>query len=1074
MGGVVGAQSPQSGGQQSSPGTGKYGGIASQGGGSNPFQQYQGAGIQQASPGNSYYPQTQQQPSQAGAGKYGGMTGQQSVPQGVPPEVSQQYQQQRPFQVQQPNYGALFGSLASMFGNQQGRVPFSNYQPVQSANNFQLRNTYQFDPATDPSRQYAARVKAEADQKEAEAAAAKVASDAAAQSQTQQTSYEMGSPGNARGGRINSPNKKIRAALLTAKGVQAKAVPGKGGGGDVDYRGLTQGVQPTAPQMARRLNDQGLYSHAAEVAAALPQAKGSPQQMKATLKGVKQEELAGFDEAFGGRPSVTRDEMAQHFNDRMPQIETKILGGEGGKPTQYSQYTLPGGENYREMLLKTPENPSMRKFQSSHWKDDPNVLAHLRLSDRTGPSGEKVLHVEEIQSDWGQQGREEGFLNPDSYRKWKEARNKVDALENAHEELVNNVLSPQFQLKNPKPTRKEGESLTSYYENVNKFHDAERDFLHSHPEWIASQDKITEAHNELVPLRKALVREGKTPTGPYVGNTQAWTDLALKAALKEAAHGNYDRVAWTQGHDQANRYGLIKNMHRLAYDPEDKNLSYYNNNDGWEDIAYNVEPEEVHKHIGKEAAEKLLAQPLNRGNGRQFLDVDMQSGGEGMKSYYDKIVPNRIMDVAKKAGAPVKVEPHKIDTKDGEKTLHSIRMTPELRAAIMRGLPVYKAGGSVGDPQALRNGGSPDDDIVKQALERVSSPFSQDPKMIARALETASSLRVPQNEQTGPGSYYSIKQPMAVSDVTTNVLPIPGVTPASKKDLTWEDFYKQGKGGTFINLGGDRSNLGRLTHINNKPLAWPVDLHAGPKYMTEPNPGLVWANNPNHATALRNKILEAAEKGPVYGVYAPMGTQSVDSSHNMFDTVMAQIPGANISKNDAEEFDKSIKNGLHVKGKDNKSISLRKNAIEKLEKWPGILNAKEASEFARNLPGGHRSAIIKYMDSAPWQKKNFPAIGVTRVAITDPELKSAFGNMLGHRIVRLDPESMVQETAMKHSTYTSPTGGEYVGDVPLVQRHYAAPDVVEKLLRNPTKSGEIVHPYSVDKSGRSTFRKLFL
>ena len=223
-GGVPGAQGTQQ------PGTGKFGGIASQGAaGSNPFQQYQGMGAQQASPGNSYYPQTQQQAPQAGAGKYGGMTGQQSVPQGVPPEVSQQYQQQRPFQAQQPNYGALFSSLASMFGGQQSRAPFSNYQPVQSANNFQLRNTYQFDPATDPSRQYAAKVKAEAEQKEAEAAAAKAAADAAAQSQTQQTSYEMGSPGNARGGRINGGDKKIRAALLTAKGVQAKAVPSSHG-----------------------------------------------------------------------------------------------------------------------------------------------------------------------------------------------------------------------------------------------------------------------------------------------------------------------------------------------------------------------------------------------------------------------------------------------------------------------------------------------------------------------------------------------------------------------------------------------------------------------------------------------------------------------------------------------------------------------------------------------------------------------------------------------------------------------------------------------------------------------------
>ena len=33
-------------------------------------------------------------------------------------------------------------------------------------------------------------------------------------------------------------------------------------------------------------------------------------------------------------------------------------------------------------------------------------MAHIRLTDRKGPNGEKVLHVEEIQSDWHQKARD--------------------------------------------------------------------------------------------------------------------------------------------------------------------------------------------------------------------------------------------------------------------------------------------------------------------------------------------------------------------------------------------------------------------------------------------------------------------------------------------------------------------------------------------------------------------------------------------------------------------------------------------------------------------------------------------
>ena len=82
---------------------------------------------------------------------------------------------------------------------------------------------------------------------------------------------------------------------------------------------------------------------------------------------------------------------------------TETIGG----PANYAHIQLPGGANYREMLLNLPYQKGPEYF-GPHW-DEPNVLAHMRLSDRTGPNGEKVLHLEELQSDWHQQGREKGY-----------------------------------------------------------------------------------------------------------------------------------------------------------------------------------------------------------------------------------------------------------------------------------------------------------------------------------------------------------------------------------------------------------------------------------------------------------------------------------------------------------------------------------------------------------------------------------------------------------------------------------------------------------------------------------------
>jgi len=392
--------------------------------------------------------------------------------------------------------------------------------------------------------------------------------------------------------------------------------------------------------------------------------------------------------------------------------------------------------------------------------------------------------------------------------------------------------------------------------------------------------------------------------------------------------------------------------------------------------------------------------------------------------------------------------------------------------AIMGDHPVVSAlrqMGLKGLEGGYARGGSPDDDIVRQALERIASPFSNDPESVARALKIAQSYKLKGGNQTGTGSYYTTKQSVPVEKVTAKIKPIPGVTPKPIVPMTYEDIYNLGKGGgSLINVGGDRSNLGRMTHINGQKLAWPVDLHAGPNYMREPNPGAVWANAPGHATAFSNVVKRASKKGPAFGIYSPMGPRAVDSAHHMFDALMAQVPTRDIDPQLANEFDREIRQASgYPKAK-------RARARSILEKWPGVLNAKEASEFARKIPGVYRSYIVQLMDKAKYRNANFPEVGVTRAAITDPDVFKAQGNMVGHRIVQFDPTAAAaEESAYRHGTYPAATAGEYVGDVPLAQRHYVFPTVTEQRLGKPTKKGQIINPYSPDAMGRSSYRKLF-
>jgi len=101
--------------------------------------------------------------------------------------------------------------------------------------------------------------------------------------------------------------------------------------------------------------------------------------------------------------------------------------GSLGNPedTSWGQYTLDGGDNYQEIRLSLPGDQRFK--ESIHFPDDINNIFHIRTKDREGPNGEKILYVEELQSDWAQQGRKKGFADPKRIEAANEAAKKMYA-----------------------------------------------------------------------------------------------------------------------------------------------------------------------------------------------------------------------------------------------------------------------------------------------------------------------------------------------------------------------------------------------------------------------------------------------------------------------------------------------------------------------------------------------------------------------------------------------------------------------------------------------------------------------
>jgi hypothetical protein len=204
-------------------------------------------------------------------------------------------------------------------------------------------------------------------------------------------------------------------------------------------------------------------------------------------------------------------------------------------------------------------------------------------------------------------------------------------------------------------------------------------------------------------LRKLGRRPNATgpAAGPYVTSTEGWTDLALKRVLKEAAEGGYDKVVWTPGAEQAKRYDLSKQINSIDYMREGDDayrLGITNKHGEGIDLPKDTfTAKELEDYLGKEVAQKIVEDEgkAYRGRNHKTLEgLDLEVGGEGMKGYYDNIVPKRLQDIARRHDKGAKVGMVEGVLPD-DIAAPGIDITPQMRESILRGQPHMADGGAV-------------------------------------------------------------------------------------------------------------------------------------------------------------------------------------------------------------------------------------------------------------------------------------------------------------------------------------------------------------------------------------------
>jgi hypothetical protein len=164
-------------------------------------------------------------------------------------------------------------------------------------------------------------------------------------------------------------------------------------------------------------------------------------------------------------------------------------------------------------------------------------------------------------------------------------------------------------------------------------------------------------------LTNRATETARVPDAPF---KETWPDLGLKQQLLEAAKDpDAQWLGFTSGQTQAARYDLSKQISRVEFDAGDRQLRAFDHG-GREVIRQTTGPENLPDYIGKEAAQKLLAStpslhPTDQTPLYSLSGVDLQVGGEGMRHFYDELLPKRLQKIVKPFGGTVERVPLNAD-----------------------------------------------------------------------------------------------------------------------------------------------------------------------------------------------------------------------------------------------------------------------------------------------------------------------------------------------------------------------------------------------------------------------------
>ena len=286
-------------------------------------------------------------------------------------------------------------------------------------------------------------------------------------------------------------------------------------------------------------------------------------------------------------------------------------------------------------------------YNSSHW-DESNILAHLRINERTLPNGERVMFIEEVQSDWAQEGKKKGFGKATPVN-----REDVEIVSSG-EWVSSDWDGAEYRLT----LNIRGEEIYTAYRTKSVSDESINLAIESQIQ------RALDAYNNNLGL-------GRTPDMPYK-KTDQWVGMAMRRVMQMAAQEGFDRVAWVTGEQSAERYDLSKQVDKILFEPTneegdryvdvympDKLSTFLVSSDGIiisnkNHVIPQSEGKGLDEVIGKELADRILSSESK--NTETIENEGLKVGGEGMKTFYNSILPKVTKKEAQRFDKNAKVE----------------------------------------------------------------------------------------------------------------------------------------------------------------------------------------------------------------------------------------------------------------------------------------------------------------------------------------------------------------------------------------------------------------------------------